>query len=71
MVAVSAEQAEDFGGLVIGGSEPVRDAGVELRDFAVSASSAARTLSPASSSRFSAATAATTCVESVRCFRRP
>ena len=34
----------------------------------VRASSAARTASPASSSRFSAATAATTCVESVRCF---
>jgi DNA-binding NarL/FixJ family response regulator len=34
---------------------------------AVSASSTARTLSPASSSRFSAATAAITCVESVRC----
>jgi len=32
--AVSAEQAENLGGLVIGGSEPVRDAGVELRDFA-------------------------------------
>ena len=35
---------------------------------AVSASSAARTLSPASSSRFRAATAAVTWVESVRCF---
>jgi len=32
--AVSAQQAEDFGGLVIGGSEPVWDASVELRDFA-------------------------------------
>ena len=32
------------------------------------ASGTPRTLSPASSSRFSAATAATTCVESARCF---